>query len=132
MLVFISDIHLADGTTGESVSAGAFEILIGTPLVCDMIKRGDVGGIKEVMEKSENLGMATFDQALFRLYEAGRITEEEALRNADSANNLRLKINLRDGDPDQIAAETKLTIMSEENDQQDNSLDFNTSNMSLK
>ena len=102
--------------TVDGKRVGAFEIMIGTPLICDMVKRGEVSSIKEVMEKSENLGMATFDQALYRLYEAGKITEEEALRNADSANNLRLKISLADSNPDQIANDTKLTILQEEND----------------
>jgi len=72
-------------------------VLLGTPLVADLVRRGDIHGIKEVMEKSENLGMQTFDSALFRLYESGRITMEEALRNADSHNNLRLRINLSQG-----------------------------------
>ena len=66
--------------------------------MCESIKRGDVGELKEIMEKSINLGMKTFDVALFELYKAGRITMEEALRNADSANNLRLKINLSEGE----------------------------------
>lgn len=117
--------------TVDGKRAGAFEILIGTPLVCDMIKRGDISGIKEVMEKSENLGMITFDQALFRLYEAGKITEEEALRNADSANNLRLKISLAEGDPEQISKDTKLTILQEE-DNQAPDFDFASSGLSLK
>ncbi|MGB0289048.1 MAG: type IV pili twitching motility protein PilT, partial [Aequoribacter sp.] len=62
------------------------------PLVSDIILRGQFDGLKEVMEKSENLGMKTFDQACFELYQEGLISEEEALRNADSANNVRLKI----------------------------------------
>lgn len=72
----------------------AVEILIGTPLVLSLIKRGDVAQLKEVMEKSNNLGMQTFDQALEKLYFEGKISFEEALRNADSKNNLRLKIQL--------------------------------------
>ncbi|HKJ09105.1 MAG TPA: PilT/PilU family type 4a pilus ATPase [Gammaproteobacteria bacterium] len=80
--------------TVDGKRAAAVEVLLGTPLVQDMIRRGDVHSIKEVMEKSENLGMRTFDSALLQLYRAGRIDMEEALRNADSPNNLRLKINL--------------------------------------
>jgi len=80
--------------TIDGKRTAAIEILLGTPLVCDLVKKGDVHSIKEVMEKSENLGMQTFDSALFKLYKAGRITLEEALRNADSPNNLRLKISL--------------------------------------
>jgi len=93
---FVSQ-RLIPSTDGKRVAA--FEILLGTPLVCDMIKRGEVGEIKEVMEKSTNLGMQTFDQALYDLYKAGKITEEEALRNADSANNLRLRISLSERGP---------------------------------
>jgi twitching motility protein PilU len=71
--------------------------LLGTPRVCDLIKQGKVDEIKEVMEKSENQSMKTFDSALFDLYKAGRITLEEALKNADSKNNLRLRIQLSEG-----------------------------------
>jgi twitching motility protein PilU len=78
--------------TVDQKRVAAIEVLLGTPLVSDIILRGQFDGLKEVMEKSENLGMKTFDQACFELYKEGLITEEEALRNADSANNLRLKI----------------------------------------
>jgi twitching motility protein PilU len=74
----------------------AFEILLGTPLVCDMIKRGEMDGIRDVMEKSEPQGMKTFDGELFRLYQDKKISLEEALRNADSQNNLRLRISLKE------------------------------------
>ncbi|HYE36720.1 PilT/PilU family type 4a pilus ATPase [Methylocaldum sp.] len=83
--------------TVDGKRAAAIEILLGTPLVCDLIRKGDVHAIKEVMEKSEGLGMQTFDSHLVKLYEAGRITVEEAIRNADSANNVRLKISLGQG-----------------------------------
>jgi twitching motility protein PilU len=72
----------------------AMEILIGTPLVADLIFRGEVSKIKEVMARSNRLGMKTFDQALFDLYEAGRISYEDALRFADSTNEVRLNIKL--------------------------------------
>jgi twitching motility protein PilU len=72
----------------------AVEILLNTPLVADMIFKGEVGEIKEIMKKSRNLGMQTFDQALFDLFEANAISFEEAIRNADSANDLRLQIKL--------------------------------------
>jgi twitching motility protein PilU len=72
----------------------AFEVLLNTPLISDMIFKGEVGDIKEVMKKSRNLGMQTFDQALFDLFESRAISMEEALRNADSANDLRLQIKL--------------------------------------
>jgi len=80
--------------TVDGKRAAAIEILLGTPLVCDLIRKGEVHAIKEVMEKSEGVGMQTFDSHLVKLYQAGRITAEEAVRNADSANNVRLKINL--------------------------------------
>jgi twitching motility protein PilU len=72
----------------------AVEILLNTPLIGDLIFKGEVAGIKEVMKKSRELGMQTFDQALFDLYEAHKISYEDALRNADSVNDLRLNIKL--------------------------------------
>lgn len=72
----------------------AIEILLNSPLVADLILKGETNMIKEVMSKSVELGMQTFDQALFTLCEEGRITEEDALRNADSINELRLKFKL--------------------------------------
>ncbi|MFN2309534.1 MAG: PilT/PilU family type 4a pilus ATPase [Gammaproteobacteria bacterium] len=90
--------------TVDGMRAAAIEILLGTPLVQDMIRRGDVHEIKEVMAKSENLGMQTFDSALYRIYMDGRISLEEALRNADSPNNLRLRINLSNEQPGQPPA----------------------------
>ena len=77
--------------------AAAFEVLLGTPRVADLIKQGKVDEIKNVMEKSEEQGMMTFDSALYDLFKKGRITEEEALKNADSKNNLRLRIQLEGG-----------------------------------
>src|ERR1700743_1993979 len=76
----------------------AVEILLNTPLISDMIFKGEVGEIKEIMKKSRELGMQTFDQALFDLYEEGRISYEDALRNADSVNDLRLMIKLHSKD----------------------------------
>ena len=75
--------------------AAAVEVLLNSPLVSDLIFKGDVHEIKEIMKKSRELGMQTFDQALFDLYEGGRISYEDALRNADSVNDLRLEIKLR-------------------------------------
>jgi len=72
----------------------AIEILLNSPLVADLILKGETGMIKEAMAKSAELGMQTFDQALFSLCEEGRITEEDALRNADSLNELRLRFKL--------------------------------------
>ncbi|MCF6211546.1 MAG: PilT/PilU family type 4a pilus ATPase [Gammaproteobacteria bacterium] len=83
--------------TVDSKRTVAVEVLLGTPLIQDLILKGEVHTIKEIMEKSTNLGMQTFDQALFKLYKDGQISLEEALRNADSQNNLRLKISLSEG-----------------------------------
>ena len=72
----------------------AIEIMLNSPLISDLIFKGEVHEIKEIMKKSRELGMQTFDQALFDLYEADRISYEDALRNADSVNDLRLNIKL--------------------------------------
>ena len=72
----------------------ATEILLNSPLVADLIFKGQVGEIKDVMARSGELGMQTFDKSLFDLYEAGQISYEDALRNADSVNDLRLRIKL--------------------------------------
>jgi twitching motility protein PilU len=72
----------------------AFEIMLNTPLISDLMLKGEIHGMKAIMQRSKELGMQTFDMALFDLYEAGKISLEEALRNADSANELRLRIKL--------------------------------------
>ena len=72
----------------------AMEIMLNSPLISDLIFKGDVGEIKEIMKRSRELGMQTFDQSLFDLYEGGEISYEDALRNADSVNDLRLQIKL--------------------------------------
>jgi len=83
--------------TPDGKRAAAFEILLGTPRVCDLIKQGEVMELKEVMEKSEQQGMKSFDSALYDLCKSGKISYEEALKNADSKNNLRLRIQLSEG-----------------------------------
>ncbi len=75
----------------------AMEVLLGTPLVQDYIRKGEIHKIKDVMKESTNLGMKTFDQSLFELYQAGEISYEDALRHADSSNEVRLKIKLAQG-----------------------------------
>ena len=72
----------------------AIEVMLNSPLISDLVFKGHVHEIKEIMKKSKELGMQTFDMALFELYEAGKISYEDALRNADSMNELRLKIKL--------------------------------------
>ena len=72
----------------------AIEIMLNSPLISDLIMKGEINEIKEVIEKSTDEGMITFDQSLFELHEKGMISYEDAMRNADSVNNLRLKIKL--------------------------------------
>lgn len=83
---------------GRKGRAAAVEIMLNTPLVSDLIFKGAVHEIKEIMKKSRELGMQTFDQSLFDLHEADQITYEDALRNADSVNELRLAIMLKGKD----------------------------------
>lgn len=78
--------------------AAAIEVLINSPMVAELIKRGDIGAIKETMAKSQDMGMQTFDQALFDLYQAHRINYADALHHADSPNDLRLMIKLRNNE----------------------------------
>src|SRR5499426_1813751 len=85
--------RLIPNREGRGRSA-AVEILLTSPLISDLIFKGEVHEIKEIMKKSRELGMQTFDQALFDLFELGRISYEDALRNADSVNDLRLHIKL--------------------------------------
>jgi twitching motility protein PilU len=92
----------------------AMEIMLNSPLVQDLIFRGDVAKIKEVMSRSNRLGMNTFDQALFELYEKGVVSYEDALRNADSKNELRLRVKLeskRESKP--IEGDGDLTIVDD-------------------
>lgn len=84
--------------TIDNKRVAAVEVLLGNKTIQDLIMKGDTGGIKEIMAKSENLGMQTFDAALFKLHKAGKISLDEALKNADSENNLRLRIKLNQGD----------------------------------
>jgi len=83
--------------TTDNKRCAAIEILLGTPMVSELIKKGEVEQIKEIMEKSENIGMQTFDNALIKLFKQGRISKDMAIKNADSENNVRLKIELGDG-----------------------------------
>jgi twitching motility protein PilU len=92
----------------------AVEIMLNTPLVADLIFKGEVAELKELMKRSREHGMQTFDQALFDLFEAGHVTYEDALRNADSVNDLRLQIKLhsaRARNKDLAAGTEHLTIV---------------------
>ncbi|NBT91343.1 MAG: PilT/PilU family type 4a pilus ATPase [Betaproteobacteria bacterium] len=93
---------------GSKGRLAAVEVLINSPMVASLIKKGEVAEIKEIMKKSGGSGMQTFDQALFLLYRDGRISLEDALHNADSPNDLRLEIRLRSTnvDPATLMANT--------------------------
>jgi twitching motility protein PilU len=105
--------------TTDGKRAAAVEILLGTPLVQDMIRRGDIHEIKEVMQKSESLGMQTFDRALYKLVEAGRISADEALKNADSPNNLRLTLSLNTDKVEKKAPPASLSLIEKEEHKDD-------------
>ena len=93
----------------------AIEILLNTPLIADNILKGQFHVLKEIMSKSRELGMQTFDQALFDLYNEGAISYDEALRNADSVNELRLQIKLKSNRQEGVpVAATALNMVKEE------------------
>ncbi len=96
----------------------AMEIMLHSPLIADLIFKGEVAKIKEIMAKSNRLGMRTFDQALFELYEAGMISYEDAIRNADSKNEVRLRVKLESKREARLSDESaeSLRIMDEEVD----------------
>jgi len=94
---------------------------LNTPLISDLILKGDVHEVKAIMAKSNELGMKTFDQALFDLFEADKITLEDALRNADSMNELRLAIKLKGKAAkagDKLEGLDHLTLTEDEEEQQ--------------
>jgi twitching motility protein PilU len=94
----------------------AMEIMMKSPLISDLIFKGDITGLKEVMKKSNRLGMNTFDQALFDLFETGQISYEEALKNADSQNEVRLRIKLESkrAESDPSAVDEGLDLVEED------------------
>jgi twitching motility protein PilU len=96
-----------EGGTGR---IAAMEIMLHSPLIADLIFKGDVAAIKDVMARSTRLGMKTFDQSLFELYESRQISYEEALRNADSKNELRLRIKLESRREDKLSHEQSSTL----------------------
>ena len=107
--------------TVDGKRCAAVEVLLGTPMIAELVLRGEIDGIKEVMQKSENIGMKTFDTALFELYQQGLISEDEALRNADSPNNVRLKIKFARedaGEPD-AGSPVSLSLESVEKDEEE-------------
>jgi len=88
----------------------AIEILLNSPYIAELIKKGEIGSIKEVMEKSKEQGMQTFDGALFDLYQKGLINYADAIHHADSPNDLRLMIKLRSNDQGGSGALSGVTI----------------------
>jgi twitching motility protein PilU len=100
-----------EGGTGR---IAATEIMLSSPLIQDLIFKGEVTKIKEVMARSTRLGMRTFDQALFELFEHGFISYEDALRNADSKNELRLRVKLESKRQVRDLDETRLRLADEE------------------
>lgn len=120
--------------TMDGKRCAAVEILLGTKTISEMILRGKFENIKEVMQKSENLGMQTFDGALFKLFKEGRITEAEALKNADSPNNLRLRIKL-DGDDsggEDTSVEATIEAAAKQDASGDTSPAFDPSSLSIE
>jgi len=97
----------------------AIEILLNTPTIAEMIFKGQFNGIKDIMAKSRELGMCTFDQALFDLYNARHIAYEEAIRNADSANELRLQIKLKGTRGYKDNSETKFSMLAKKEDEEE-------------
>jgi twitching motility protein PilU len=81
--------------TVDGQRRAAVEVMLGTPTISDLIRRNELGELKAIMEKSGEIGMQTFDQSLFKLYEAQVVSEEEMLKHADSATNLKLRVKLR-------------------------------------
>ncbi|TCH65212.1 PilT/PilU family type 4a pilus ATPase [Acinetobacter sp. ANC 4862] len=114
-------------TQDGSGRRAAIEILLNTPLIGDIILKGQLHEIKEIMKKSRELGMQTFDQALFDLYNEGAISYEEALRNADSMNELRLQIKLESPRDDQSVAGSapSFSMMEESNPEESETKETN-------
>lgn len=107
-------------TRDKAGRVAAIEIMLNSPLIADLIHKGDVHEIKAIMAKSNELGMKTFDQALFDLYEADQITYEDALRNADSMNELRLRIKLEGKSAKDRDAMEGLDHLQMEEDEEEN------------
>lgn len=114
--------------TVDGKRAAAVEILLGNATIQDKILKEEFDEIKAIMDKSEGIGMQTFDSALFKLYREGRIDLEEAIRNADSANNLRLRIKLAEGgaaDEEPASGGFKLSLEVEAEEEDEEPAKFN-------
>jgi len=99
---------------GGAGRIAAMEIMLHSPLIADLIFKGDVAAIKDVMARSTRIGMKTFDQSLYELYESHQISYEEALRNADSKNELRLRIKLESKREDKLSHEQASSLRIED------------------
>jgi twitching motility protein PilU len=97
--------------TVDGKRCAAIEVLLNSPRVEELIKQGEVAELKEVMEKSAGMGMQTFDLALLELFKQGKISKDEAMKNADSENNLRLKIELSEDSPGKTEPSASETYM---------------------
>ena len=97
-------------TTDRDAVYPVVEILLNTPLAAQLIKQGDISELKELMGQSNNLGMITFDQALYQLYQEGIISADDALHHADSANEIRLMIKLEEKKEKNDKSETNDTL----------------------
>jgi twitching motility protein PilU len=104
--------RLIPGVDGRRVPA--VEIMLNTPYVAELILKGKLDQVKEAMTQGNNIGMITFDQALYSLFKEGRITEDEAIKNADSKNNVALEIRLSRGADSSNEALDDLTISEDD------------------
>ena len=100
----------------------AVEVMLNTPLMADLIFKGNIHGMKELISKSNEYGMQTFDQALFDLYERKLISYEDSLRNADSVNDLRLRIKLEGAEAEKKDISKDLGGLTMAEDPDDNSM----------
>ena len=121
--------QLIKSTDGNSRRA-AVEVLLNSPLVADLIKKGDVTALKPLMAKSNELGMQTFDQALFKLYQAKQISYDDALSAADSANDLRLMIKL-DSAHDFLGSDEASSLQLEDTESKSKKSGFLSSKLKL-
>jgi twitching motility protein PilU len=97
-------------TSDGSGRVAAIEILLNSPLVTDLIQRNEIGGLKEAMKKGKEMGMQSFDMALYDLYKAGKVTLEHAIHHADSPNDLRLMIKLDSDEGNQLGSLSNVSI----------------------
>ena len=115
--------------TVDNKRAAAIEVLTGSPRVKDLIRDGQIEELKEAMEGSEQYGMQTFDDALLALFNSGKITEEEAIKNADSANNIRLKIKNASGFKATTSFDLQIEEPEEEEEEDDQQAQMNNGEM---